>query len=218
MIFDVLRGSGTLKEKFFTLVVMLAALLISLSVHELCHGVGAWIMGDKTPRYDGRLSLNPLHHMDPIGTLCLLFFGFGWAKPVRVDARNFKNAKLGMAVTALFGPLSNWVLGLLSALGYVYCLMYHSELIYMVAFFRMLLSFNVGLMIFNLLPIPPLDGSKVLASVLPQKWYFRFMQFERYGFILLILLINLPISDVALDNAYTLVLNGYQTILNLFLR
>lgn len=214
---DVVSGKQGFTEGVCTLVVMLAALLISLSAHELCHGLGALVMGDKTPRYDGRLSLNPLHHIDPIGTVCLLFFGFGWAKPVMVNPRNFKNAKIGMAVTALFGPLCNWILGFVAMLGYGYFQIYHPELIYMVAFFKMLLSFNIGLMIFNLIPIPPLDGSKVLGAILPRKWYYQMMRFERYGFIVLIVLINLPIFDRVLDWAWNLVFSGYFSIASMIL-
>ena len=221
MVFDILKdvvgGNMDLKEGLCTLVVMLAALLISLSAHELCHGLGALLMGDKTPRYDGRLSLNPLHHIDPIGTLCLLFFGFGWAKPVMVNPRNFKNAKLGMAITALFGPLSNWILGFVATLCYGYFYFNHPDLIYMVLFFELLLSFNIGLMIFNLIPIPPLDGSKILGAVLPGRWYYHLLRFERYGFIILILLINLPFFDRILDWAWNLVFSGYLSVVNIIL-
>ena len=217
MVLDILRdivsGRLDLKEGLCILVVMLAALLISLSAHELFHGVGALIMGDKTPRYDGRLSLNPLHHIDPVGTVCLLFFGFGWAKPVMVNPRNFKNPKWGMAITAFFGPLCNFILGFLATLGFYLIALYHPDLIYMRAFFEMLVSFNIGLMIFNLLPIPPLDGSKVLGAILPNRWYYHLMRFERYGFIVLILLINLPLFDIVLEWAWNLVFDGYLTII-----
>ena len=214
---DVVSGNMGLQEGICTLVVMLAALLISLSAHELCHGLGALLMGDKTPRYDGRLSLNPLHHIDPIGTLCLLFFRFGWAKPVQVNPNNFKSVKWGMLVTAAFGPLCNWVLGFLAMLGFGYFSLYHPQLIYMVTFFELLLSFNIGLMVFNLIPIPPLDGSKILGALLPRRWYYRLLEFERYGFIVLILLINLPFFDRVLDWAWNLVLSGYLSLANLIL-
>ena len=214
---DVVSGRMGLKEGLCTLVVMLAALLISLSAHELCHGVGALLMGDKTPRYDGRLSLNPLHHIDPIGTFCLLFFRFGWAKPVQVNPTNFKSVKWGMAVTAAFGPLCNWVLGFVSMLGLAYFSIHHPQLIYMVTFFELLLSFNIGLMVFNLIPFPPLDGSKILGAALPRRWYYRLLELERYGFIILILLINLPFFDRFLDWAWNLVLGGYLSLVNLIL-
>ena len=168
------------------------AVLLCLSVHETFHGLAAYAMGDPTAKAMQRLSLNPLRHIDWFGLAMMFLVGFGWAKPVPVDPRYFKKPKQGMAVTALAGPVSNLVLALL--------LILFSKVIYLYipystginALFEFLLftaaPLSVGLGIFNLLPIPPLDGSKVLAVLLPDRLYFRLMQYERYGMLLLIAL------------------------------
>lgn len=168
------------------------AVLLCLSVHETFHGLAAYAMGDPTAKAMQRLSLNPLRHIDWFGLAMMFLVGFGWAKPVPVDPRYFKKPKQGMAVTALAGPVSNLVLALL--------LILLSKVIYLyipygagvnVLFEFLLLTaapLSVGLGIFNLLPIPPLDGSKVLAVLLPDRLYFRLMQYERYGMLLLIAL------------------------------
>ena len=145
------------------LLIRVVAALLSLSVHETCHGLAAWKLGDVTARRMGRLSLNPLRHIDPMGFLLLVLAGFGWAKPVPVDPRYFKRPKQGMAITALAGPVSNFVLAVLSAA---------------------LLS---G--IFNLFPIPPLDGAKVLFSFLPDRTYGFMLRYERYVMLLLFALV-----------------------------
>lgn len=167
------------------------AALIALTVHEYCHGYAAYRMGDPTARNLGRLTLNPLHHIDPIGTLCMILFHFGWAKPVPINPRNFKNPKKGFALSALAGPLSNLILSFLTVGAYLLCyallkdVRFGSELWLNAAknfllFLYVFHSLNLGYAIFNLLPIPPLDGSRLLGAVLPPKAYFGLMRYERY--------------------------------------
>ena len=169
----------------------LVGVFLCLTIHETCHGLAAYALGDPTAKSMRRLSLNPLRHIDWIG-LCMMFFcGFGWAKPVPVDPRYFRKPKQGMALTALAGPVSNLLLALL--------LLLCSRLIYDFApysdLWNLLFGFlldtavlSIGLGIFNLVPIPPLDGSKVLAAFLPDHAYFQLMRYERYGMLLLIFL------------------------------
>jgi len=148
------------------------ALVIALSFHELCHGLAATALGDDTPRLQGRLSLNPLRHMDLVGTLMLFLFRFGWAKPVEVNPLNFRlNRKLGMALVGLAGPLSNLLMAVFAA----YCMKFiNSGLIpynpYFLAFFNMLLLYNICFAAFNILPFPPLDGSKVISAIVPDSF------------------------------------------------
>lgn len=165
------------------------ALIIALTFHELCHGLAATALGDDTPRLQGRLTLNPLRHMDLVGTLMLFLFRFGWAKPVEVNPLNFRiNRKLGMALVGLAGPLSNLLLALFSA----YCMNFiTSGLIpsntYFLAFFNMLLIYNVCFAAFNIMPFPPLDGSKVIAAIVPDS-FADFLYSNTQLFMLLLVL------------------------------
>ena len=193
----------------------LLGVFLCLTIHETCHGLAAYAMGDPTAKSMHRLSLNPLRHIDWIG-LCMMFFcGFGWAKPVPVDPRYFKKPKQGMAVTALAGPVSNLLLALLLLLG--------TRLIYDFApytgvwngIFRFLFDtaiLSIGLGVFNLVPIPPLDGSKVLAAFLPDRAYFQLMRYERYGILLLLLLSFGGVGGGAVSTAIRWV---YQFFINL---
>ncbi len=167
------------------------AALIALTAHEYCHGYAAYRLGDPTARNMGRLTLNPIKHIDPIGALCMVLFHFGWAKPVPINPRYFKNPKKGFAITALMGPVCNLVLSFLGVGVYLltYALLkgvrFESELWYTVAsngllFLFVFHSVNLGLALFNLIPIPPLDGSRLLSAVLPPKQYFSLMRYERY--------------------------------------
>lgn len=173
-------------------VIILSALaaLIALTVHEFSHGFAAYKLGDPTARSFGRLTLNPLKHLDPFGALCMIFFHFGWAKPVPINPRYFKKPKRDFAITALAGPLSNLILSFLSA--FFYLLLYkelsgirfESTLTLNLAsnlllFVYLMHAINLGLAIFNLIPIPPLDGSKILNVILPPKAYFGIMRYER---------------------------------------
>ena len=177
-----------------TTAMRLFAVLLCLTVHETCHGLAACALGDPTARDRHRLSLNPLRHIDWLGFAMMLFAGFGWAKPVPVDPRYFKKPKQGMALTALAGPASNLLLALLAMLfchkvldglvtseagfGYVLYIFLH----------LFLAPLSIGLGLFNLLPIPPLDGAKVLGAFLPDRVYFGLMRYERYGMLLLLAL------------------------------
>ncbi len=213
-------------EKLVVGLAIAFAVLLSLSVHELSHGLAAYWMGDETAKYSGRLSLNPIHHMDPIGALCLFLFGFGWAKPVPVNARNFNSKKGGMVLTALAGPVSNFLLAFLAQIGVVLLgnmtfvsSTQFSYMIVVVGFIicQYLVYINLGLGLFNLIPIPPLDGSKILNAILPQRLYFKIMEYERYGFILLVILINLPIFDQFLFGAESAIMDFYNTIIGWFI-
>ncbi|WP_295859103.1 site-2 protease family protein [uncultured Oscillibacter sp.] len=168
-----------------------AAVLLCLTVHELCHGLAALSLGDPTAKSMDRLSLNPLRHIDWLGLLMMFTVGFGWAKPVPVDPRYFKDPKKGMALTALAGPASNFMLA--------FSLILISKGIYLYAdytpvwngiynFLHLTAILSIGLGLFNLLPIPPLDGAKVLGGLLPDRTYFALMRYERYGMLLLLLM------------------------------
>ena len=162
-------------------------LLISLVLHEYAHGAAAYLMGDKTAKAYGRLSLNPLKHIDWFGFIMLLVAGIGWAKPVPVDMMQFKDPKKGMAVTALAGPLMNVLLTFVSLVLYaVGILNGFNE--YVMLFLYIMAYYNAVLAMFNLLPLPPLDGSKVLFAFLPSRHYYKLMTYERYGMILILLL------------------------------
>ena len=166
------------------------AVLVTLTVHEYCHGYAAYKLGDPTARNLGRLTLNPIKHLDPLGALCMVFFHFGWAKPVPVNARYFKNPKRDFAIVALAGPLSNLVLSMFSCLAYLLLYAFVKDIsfesTFALAFAQNVLDFfylfhlvNIGIAIFNLIPIPPLDGSRILNVVLPERTYFKIMQYER---------------------------------------
>ena len=168
-----------------------AAVLLCLTVHELCHGLAALSLGDPTAKSMDRLSLNPLRHIDWLGLLMMFTVGFGWAKPVPVDPRYFKDPKKGMALTALAGPASNFMLA--------FSLILISKGIYLYAdytpvwngiynFLHLTAILSIGLGLFNLLPIPPLDGAKVFGGLLPDRTYFALMRYERYGMLLLLLM------------------------------
>ena len=166
--------------------------LICITLHELAHGYTAYRLGDDTAKNAGRLTLNPLKHLDPIGLLMMLVFRFGWAKPVPVNMRNFKNPKQGMAITALAGPACNFLITLVTLVlyGLLYKPLSGSEVGNTVLELIMVTAYmSLGLCLFNLLPVPPLDGSKVLFSLLPDSAYVKLMQVERYGSILLLVLV-----------------------------
>lgn len=205
------------------------AALIAISVHESCHALSAYWLGDDTAKRMGRISLNPLRHLDPLGFIMMVVAHFGWAKPTPVNPYRMtkvKSPKLGMAITALAGPVSNLILALLFGLLFALCggrittagelgvfLGYKKNaLYYLCQFCFSCFTLNAGLAIFNLIPISPLDGSKILAIVLPEDSYAQLMRYERYGMILLIALLWFGVLDGPLEVLLKGLLRGIYAI------
>ncbi|NLV76608.1 MAG: site-2 protease family protein [Tissierellia bacterium] len=161
-------------------------LLIAIIIHEYSHGLMAYLLGDNTAKESGRLTLNPLKHLDPIGFIFLLLFRFGWAKPVPINPNNFKKRKRDTLLVSLAGPFSNFLLAVI--VGFIISTGIITNNI-VLNILVIMLWYNIMLGIFNLLPFPPLDGSKILASLLPNKYEYKFYKYERYLQLVLILLI-----------------------------
>lgn len=175
-----------------SLILSIPGLLIALTFHEFAHGYAAYRMGDNTARYSGRLSLNPLDHLDIWGTLCLLFFHFGWAKPVPINPANFRDQKKGIIIVSLAGPFANFLLAFVCAVVCKILVSFTATSEIAVFFYQVFLYaevMNVGLMVFNLIPIPPLDGSKVLMEFLPPRARYEMYRIERYSGIVLLILV-----------------------------
>lgn len=202
---SIIKGTGSFMELLLNLAASLVIIFLVLPFHEWAHAFTASKLGDTAIKYRGRLSLNPLSHIDPIGALLLVFFGFGWAKPVPVDDRNFKNRKVGMAITALAGPLANIVAGFIGALLFTALAKLAPSFLlstvggYIALFLDIYVSINITLAVFNLIPIPPLDGSKIMFAFLPDKWVYFFYRYQQAFFIAIIALLyvgflSIPIS------------------------
>jgi Zn-dependent protease len=174
------------------LLLRLPPLLWALSFHEFCHGWAAYKLGDRTAAYQGRLSLNPLHHLDPVGTIMLIFFRFGWAKPVPINSRYFKNPRRDIAIVSFAGPAGNFISAL--ATGVIYRIIYATAPALLTNFavrtlLLNMLFINIGLGVFNLIPIPPLDGSKLLSVMLPASQLGKYFYLERFGMFIILILV-----------------------------
>ncbi|MEL7623509.1 MAG: site-2 protease family protein [Clostridiales bacterium] len=204
---------------FSDLLFILPAIIISLSFHEFSHAFSAYQLGDSTAKNAGRLSLNPLRHIDPIGLLALMFFRFGWAKPVPVNPYQFRNVdeKTGMLLTALAGPMSNVLLCFIGVGVFTFIpdyFLYTMPWLY--RFLVYFCSINASLAFFNLIPVPPLDGSKILFGLLPDRFYHGAQVVEQYGFVILLLLIfgNVPSRIIGpLSNG---LVNSFVKLFSLF--
>ena len=191
-------------------------LIIAIVVHEYAHARVAVAMGDFTPKATGRLTLNPMAHLDPIGLLMLLLCQFGWAKPVMVNPLNFKNYKRGELLVALAGPAVNLITAFLALL---ILQILATAVVEMTTGVRMVFSliilYNINFAIFNMIPIPPLDGSKVLMSFLPSNLQYKLMSLERYSFIILIFIMMTPILRYILVPLQKLILGIFYLILGI---
>jgi Zn-dependent protease len=194
----------------YSLLLRVPAVLFAISFHEFCHGYAAKLLGDRTAEMQGRLTLNPLRHLDPVGVLMLLFVGLGWAKPVPINTRNFKNVRLDMIIVSLAGIVGNLITAFVfitirriipfSAIGYAGFL-----------FVEYMIMINVGLAAFNILPIPPLDGSKILYGFIPFRWLRFYYSLEQYGFIILLVLLMIGLLDTVMAPIFVFFLSllGY---------
>lgn len=196
MFFTRLFAGMDIRQILIFILIRIPAVVIAITFHEFAHGWMANKCGDPTARLAGRLTLNPAKHFDLLGTLSMLFLGFGWAKPVPFNPLNFRNIKLGTTLVALAGPLMNLIIAVISFIVYAALSVWmslmdiDSQLMYiLLQMISAVYMLNLGLMVFNLIPIPPLDGSKVLLSVLPKKAYRFALTYEKYGMTILIILI-----------------------------
>lgn len=199
--------------KLVVLLVSMTATLLCLTVHELCHGAAAYFLGDRTAKQAGRLTLNPLAHIDPVGFVMMLIAHVGWAKAVPVDTRHFKKPKRDMAFTALAGPASNLLLTLFAlTLGRLFVfgsLPVSDEVASWVVFFLSYVAvLSTGLGLFNLIPIPPLDGSKVLFAFLPDRLYDCYLRYERYLLLVVVALAWFGVFSGPLNVAISWVLRN----------
>ena len=228
MLLNIFRSGGDLKTKITTAIFSIVIVVFSLTIHELSHGLAALALGDPTAKQRGRLTLNPLKHLNPIGTVMMLLFGFGYAEPVPINPNYFKHRKLGMALTALAGPFSNLILSFLAAIGIalisgievtsstIYYTSTASLLLY--TFFYYMHMMNLYLAVFNLIPVPPLDGSRILFIFLPADKYFAVMKYERYIMMGLIALLYIGVLDGPLSFITRSISNGMMDLVHLFIK
>lgn len=190
-------------RNFGEIIFSLIAIIVSFTIHEYSHALISTAQGDDTPQLYGRLTLNPLAHIDIMGFICLFLFKFGWAKPVPISSENYKNPRLGIILTSIAGPLSNLILAFVSLLVIIATYPQSDGINY---FLGQLVLINVGLAVFNLIPVPPLDGSKIIAEIFGGKVAIFIYNMQRYGIMVLFLLLWIPsVSDFLSKLIYSVV-------------
>ena len=212
-----MRDSMTPLQLFFMMLSYAVILFLCLPVHELAHGLVAHWCGDDTAKWYGRLTLNPFKHLDVWGTVMILLAGIGYAKPVPVHSRNFRNYKRGMILVALAGPLSNFLMAVLASVAFRVAVPFVTDINTLFWLWYILIgivaSINISLMVFNLLPIPPLDGSRLWSTLLPGRWAYMLEQYSRYITIALLALI----FTGALDGPLSVLHNGVGGLIGLLI-
>lgn len=195
------------------LLVSIPGMLLCLSVHEAAHGWAAYALGDPTAKNAGRLTIDPVRHLDPIGTICLLFFHVGWAKPVPVNPRYFKHPRRDMALVSLAGPLSNFALALVALFLYHPLRMSSSNIVATIALMLYMTAvMSIGLGVFNLIPVPPLDGSKILFSFLPYRIEQKVTQYQQFIQFGLFALLLIGVLDVPMSAAINAIYRALYTV------
>ena len=223
-------GSVEMQDIVLGAVFTMIVVLISLCAHEVAHGFAAYKLGDPTARNLGRLTMNPAKHLDPMGTICMVLFGYGWAKSVPVNSRYFKKPRRDMAITAFAGPVMNLAIAFVSGvfmaltrvflidyimspgaeLGFVYNIL---DFTYLFFFYMHLL--NIRFAVFNLIPVPPLDGSRILFLFLPDRYYFGLMKYERYIALAFLVLLYTGVLSIPLSLVSNLISGGFMAIISL---
>ncbi|MDP4093162.1 MAG: site-2 protease family protein [Bacillota bacterium] len=213
---------------------LIPVILVSLVFHEFSHAFVSYKLGDPTAKNMGRLNLNPLRHLDPLGTIMIVIsslngFGFGWAKPVPINPRYYKNPKAGSMIVSLAGPVSNFLLAVLFSIPYYY-IWNHVPNQMSDATFNFLnavielcglgITINLSLAVFNLIPVPPLDGSKILSGILPTRYYFKMMEYENYiGMVFLLIILVMPrVLNAILGPVVQLLWNIIKAVIVPFVR
>ena len=211
--------SGDLRSAFITLALSLPAIVLYLSIHEAAHGGAAYLLGDRTAHDSGRLTLSPLAHIDPVGFICLLLFGFGWARPVPVNISNFKNRRTGMAVTALAGPAANFVTAFIAYCLYFVVWIYGNSVFMQVLgeFLAIVASMSVGLGVFNLIPVHPLDGSRVLDAYLPFSWSLKLQRYQPVIILLFIFALWRGWLDIVMMRVSNIILGWAAQLMSMLL-
>lgn len=198
-------------DYFLSLLLSLPGILLAISFHEMAHGFAADAMGDPTPKLAGRLTVNPLKHIDPLGLLSMLLFRFGWAKPVPINPLNFKDRKKGMIVVSLAGILTNLLLGFLAMATYFIVVPLQNEVLMTIIYY--IYIYNVVFAVFNLLPIPPLDGSKALMVFLPNKALPTFYEIQKYGMFIILGLAITGLLGIIINPVINWIVSIYSFIL-----
>lgn len=217
-------SGASFQEILLQIALTVPVILIALTFHEVAHGFVSYKLGDPTAYNQGRLSLNPLKHLDPVGTVCMLLFRVGWAKPVPVNSRYYKKPKLGMALTAFAGPLMNLLLGFVGVIvtGIVWKIAsltggYSHLLEVLDLFFNYFAVMNVYLAVFNLLPIPPFDGSRIAFIFLPDRLYFSVMRYERIIQIIILVALWSGVLSLPVQVISNAIMSGMYFLINLVL-
>lgn len=227
MLFDLFRDGFT-RNDVVSLLLFIPIILISLTVHEYCHGYAAYKCGDTTAKWHGRLTLNPFKHLDPIGTIMMLVFGFGFARPVPINPRNFKHYRRDLCIVSIAGPLSNVFLSLIGLLLYYTVF----QVVFLIGdnaapflnsnFFTIWMSFitsfvsaNATLAVFNLIPIPPLDGSRIISVLLPAKVSYFLDKYEQYIMLVVMALLWFGKLDGIISTLGGLLLTGLDFLVRL---